>query len=153
MKRSEILISVALVAIAGLACKKFGADRRAPGGADAAPEGNAPELPAPLCPAPSSIWGGGAYATCLKDDANRCTMLGIAHQSGVNGVPKSEACATALFKRACDGNDRQGCQMLGNAYAYGLGVKRDDGEAARSFEKACALGEPLSCEAAKGLKR
>src|SRR5262245_3945015 len=50
--------------------------------------------------------------------------VGRAHANGL-GVPKDDAQAVTLYRRACTGGDGAGCTGLGHLYQDGKGVARD----------------------------
>lgn len=47
--------------------------------------------------------------------------------------------AAALFSKACDLDDAEGCLNLGRVYQAGSGVVRDTGRAAASYRRALAI--------------
>lgn len=44
------------------------------------------------------------------------------------------------------GGDAAGCNFLGMAYQDGKGVRLDDAEALKYYEKACDLKEKMGCD-------
>lgn len=75
---------------------------------------------------------------CDKGHAGSCANLGRLHLRGA-GVEKSEAKASEVFQKACDGGDVEGCGALGTlvagsdaAKAVGLWTKACDGAVAGS---------------------
>ena len=46
------------------------------------------------------------------------------------GVKQDDTRAAALFRKACEGGDANGCSNLGVVYAEGTGVPPDDIQAA-----------------------
>ena len=51
----------------------------------------------------------------------------------------------AMFKRACNGGEAEGCWSLGSLFDLGLGVRQNDGEALQAFQLACDGGAKLGC--------
>jgi TPR repeat protein len=111
---------------------------------------------------------------CADGDAVACTRQATLVYAG-SGVVRDRDRAHALWKRGCDGGDREGCFMLGRAHlvrgarynasaavaafalACGedaaclasagviLAIKRERGEAAAQLARACALGSERAC--------
>ena len=62
------------------------------------------------------------------------------------GVKQDFFQAVDFFRKACDGGDAGGCNLLGFAYQLGQGVKQSDTDALTYFGKACDLKEEAGCE-------
>jgi TPR repeat protein len=74
---------------------------------------------------------------CLSaSDARACESLGWMRERG-SAVPRDEAAALVLFKRACDAGAVGACEQLGRALLQGAGGPQDDKAAARLFRRAC----------------
>jgi len=82
---------------------------------------------------------------CESGDAEACYELGAQYEAGGEGVPMDSRQAAAQFEKACDGNSGAGCEKLGEAYTYGLGVKKDESRGAALTKKGCALGNDWAC--------
>jgi TPR repeat protein len=75
-------------------------------------------------------------------DARTCAGLGLLRQCA---TPPDLTGAAALFARACEQGEPQGCHLLGLAARRGAGVPRDPARAARLQEGACAGGVAAAC--------
>ena len=49
------------------------------------------------------------------------------------------------FKKACDGGEMLGCYSLGDMYANGNGVEKNEQKAVKLYEKVCYGGEMRGC--------
>jgi TPR repeat protein len=68
-----------------------------------------------------------------------------------SGVEKDVYRAAALFSKACDASDPDGCSDLGHSYLVGDGVEKDSAKAKLLFRKGCSLGDKSGCEQVKQL--
>ncbi len=62
-------------------------------------------------------------------------------------APGDSAKVYVYSRKACDGDDMDGCAMAGLLLATGDGVKEDDVAAVPLMEKACTMGDGASCAA------
>ncbi len=53
--------------------------------------------------------------------------------------------AIKLYKKACDSVDTEGCNLLGNMYESGQGVKKSYIKAAEFYKKSCYEGDATGC--------
>ena len=53
--------------------------------------------------------------------------------------------ANALYQKACDFNEGQGCFNLGYNYKYGIGLSKDINKAKSLYYKACRIGVKQAC--------
>lgn len=67
-------------------------------------------------------------------------QLGMAYQSGQYGLEKNASTAFAWLKRAADLGDAYAEELVANAYAKGLGVEQDKGQAEKWWRKAIQDG-------------
>jgi len=86
---------------------------------------------------------------CDVGDLSSCRNLGWNLMEGAGG-DKDPVAGVELLRRACDGSQQQApypdaCARLGNAYADGDGVGRDDSKAVALFVRACELGLADAC--------
>lgn len=88
--------------------------------------------------------------SCNKDDAARCTRLGLAYYLG-RGVRQDYKKASELYSKACGLGFSSGCYNLGILYTNGQGVKQDKSMAKEYFGKACDLGDQTGCDEYKKL--
>ena len=69
-----------------------------------------------------------------------------------HGVPKDDAKAASLYKRACDLPWAPGCYNLAIMYESGRGVARDRAKAADLYGMACSAGAKRACDKAKEMR-
>jgi TPR repeat protein len=88
---------------------------------------------------------------CEGGDGWSCFTVGLMNERG-EGTPQDYAGAAEHYRKACDIRYAIGCQYLGDSYAHGEGVARDDArgralylESAGLFEKDCAGGDGYGC--------
>lgn len=89
-------------------------------------------------------------AQCDKGDGRSC-FNGAANQLDSKLTPgmKYDERKTAAFgflEKSCTNGYAPGCGQLAYAYDYGYGVKSDDAKAETLFNKACSMGDALSCK-------
>ena len=60
---------------------------------------------------------------------------------------------TTLFRKACDGDEPQACNLYAGMLLDGRGVRADREAAIRTYEKACRLHDPDACRVLKALLR
>ncbi len=113
----------------------------APAVADAAPPAAAPapsaiERPAPTAPA--------TVGTCEEGDAAACYRL-ARQQAGDVHTRKSVARRTLVKGCNDEVSHPQACFLLGVYQESGVGGDKDRTDAARSFSRACRLGDAQSC--------
>jgi len=80
---------------------------------------------------------------CDGGENQACFEAGVIYRdtSALRNLPM----AVQLFQRACDGDIRQACNYLGQEYARGLGVAKDEVKAASLFKRACDADGPIGC--------
>ena len=73
-----------------------------------------------------------------------CYSLGLSYQDDFK--------ANEFYKKACDGGYAEGCNSLGIAYLFGMGVRQDDlkanefyGKANVLLKKTCDNGVAMDC--------
>jgi TPR repeat protein len=69
------------------------------------------------------------------------------YQQGLAAERVQPARAAEDFAAACEGGLAQGCHRLGQLYARGRGVARDDARAKQLAQRACELGSTAACDA------
>ncbi len=84
-----------------------------------------------------------------KDDMAACVQAGKDAYEGDADYDK----AKKYLKKACDGGEARGCELLGGLYLLGKGVKKDEDKALELFEKACEGDDAHGCEAAGKMHR
>lgn len=87
------------------------------------------------------------FKACEGNIAAACFYLGVFHTNGV-GVQRNYHSARGFFKRACDLNDADSCDALGNFYANtdkNIMPKQDYTQAANYYLKACEGGLGSAC--------
>jgi len=78
-----------------------------------------------------------------------CVNLGFVYSQG-KGVKQDVDKAVALYEKACDADEAKGCLNLGFVYQNGKGkITPDRMMSTKYFDRACKLGDPQGCEAAK----
>jgi TPR repeat protein len=80
---------------------------------------------------------------CDAGDGKSCTMLADCH--GLKREQLDEQ--VRLYQRACDLRDGAGCYPLARLYEQGRGVPADAARARTLYERGCALGDFMSCDA------
>jgi TPR repeat protein len=95
-----------------------------------------PALPSPALPSSPED-------ACNAGDARSCFDLGFRFSEG-RGVGKDEARAAALFTKACEGGEAQGCCNLGDLL-WSRSAGKDEAAAAAAFARGCALGLQIAC--------
>lgn len=86
---------------------------------------------------------------CEKDQLDSCVTLAL----WLRDVMEAPASAYEPLKKACDGGNMKGCNVLGNLYLdpySGLGM--DQKQAKALYEKACSGGYANACTNLRGLK-
>ena len=86
---------------------------------------------------------------CQKDQLDSCVTLAL----WLRDVMEAPASAYEPLKKACDGGNMKGCNVLGNLYLdpySGLGM--DQKQAKALYEKACTGGYTNACTNLRGLK-
>ncbi len=86
---------------------------------------------------------------CQKDQLDSCVTLAL----WLRDVMEAPASAYEPLKKACDGGNMKGCNVLGNLYLdpySGLGM--DQKQAKALYEKACTGGYANACTNLRGLK-
>lgn len=69
----------------------------------------------------------------------------VVKNAKVTGPLQDVPHAIALYRRACDGDGRDGCDRLGDASRNGTGLPADPMRAAQFYERACGSGYQLGC--------
>lgn len=89
---------------------------------------------------------GACTKECDASHANACTRLGLRYAGG-DGVPTDEARALALYQKACDAGDGEGCQVAGATLLYtgDPAAKGYFNRAAYLYRRACDAGDGASC--------
>lgn len=54
--------------------------------------------------------------------------------------------AAALYQKACDANEGDGCRLLGDKYWYGISFKEDKPKGMALLKRGCNLGSKWACE-------
>lgn len=86
---------------------------------------------------------------CERDQLDSCVTLAL----WLRDVMEAPASAYEPLKKACDGGNMKGCNVLGNLYLdpySGLGM--DQKQAKALYEKACTGGYTNACTNLRGLK-
>jgi uncharacterized protein len=73
------------------------------------------------------------------------------YQDG-QGVPADQARANALYQKACDADQRDGCYNIAFVYGNGVGVPVDQARATELLIKSCQLGLQKACDTLGRLK-
>ena len=68
------------------------------------------------------------------------------------GVTQDDFKAAVLFRKACDGQNADGCFNLGLMYQNGTGVRQSDVDALTFYGRACDLKDAGGCETYARLK-
>ncbi|KAG2226660.1 hypothetical protein INT45_001007 [Circinella minor] len=77
-------------------------------------------------------------------------MMGVNYRHGSNDLTRDDELALKHFQLSAQSGYPQGQRVLGNMYADGIGVTKNESEAHQLFKKAAAQGDPLaSCLLAK----
>jgi TPR repeat protein len=79
----------------------------------------APRSSVASCPAGDL---GGCRAQCDEGDADSCSTLGAIYRGGAVGVPRDEARAVELYRKACALGSQSGCADLRRMYTEGRGL-------------------------------
>ena len=79
-------------------------------------------------------------AQCDKGHAGSCGSLGV-----ILANKRDYAGGAAALKKACDGDDADGCTNLGMLHEKGLGMTADVAGAVKLFEKGCSGGDAVGC--------
>jgi len=64
---------------------------------------------------------GGCRAQCEEGDADSCSALGSIYRRGAVGVPRDEARAVELYRKACGLGSTEGCANVRSMYREGKG--------------------------------
>ncbi len=78
------------------------------------------------------------------NDAVAMFNLGVCLHSGLGQLPKNEQRAFALFSQAADKKYPRACYNVGVCYFFGIGVNRNEGQAATAYLKGAQLGDSKS---------
>lgn len=70
--------------------------------------------------------------------------MGVIYQNGLGGIPKDNNKAFDCFKKAAEEENVESFFCIGQCYLNGLGVDKNEKEAACWFKKAAEFGEPDS---------
>ena len=81
---------------------------------------------------------------CVKGSAAACDELGTRLRDGL-GIRRDEARAAELFRRSCEGKDRNGCADDARALALGDGVDANPRAALPRLEQMCKADNPRAC--------
>ncbi len=84
-------------------------------------------------------------AACEAGDLTGCTALGTAFETG-EGRPQNRPVAELLYRQACEGEAAEGCYRLGKLLRF-ADDRRDWGQTAPLFVRACELGSASGCDA------
>ncbi|KAI9493994.1 hypothetical protein BDB00DRAFT_871753 [Zychaea mexicana] len=71
-------------------------------------------------------------------------MMGVNYRHGSDDLKRSDELALKHFHLSAESGFAQAQRVLGNLYADGIGVEKDDSEAHRLFQKAAAQGDLLA---------
>lgn len=83
---------------------------------------------------------------CLVVLGSVSTSFADAYQDGENAAKnKSYSDAVALFEKACNNGNAQGCFQLGTLYEKGEGVVQNKYKAVALYAQACNGGESHGC--------
>jgi TPR repeat protein len=80
---------------------------------------------------------------CNKGEQAACVSEGFLLQYGTN--LEDYLRAIGLFKAACESGNALGCRYMAEMYCSGKGVEANCKTAREWYEKACKLGDPVSC--------
>lgn len=89
---------------------------------------------------------------CDLNDGDGCKAVGNVYDNSFGTTPKElidYKKAVEFFKKGCDLNDGGACNNLGFAYAVGRGVKTNETQAKKFFQKSCKLGQKDGCTSLK----
>lgn len=90
----------------------------------------------------------GLFERCGLD--NLYAAKGLARVALSQGIAGHELSKVAMFLEAsCGTGDGESCWYVAYMHQGGMGVSRDERRARSLLERACALGEPKACAAAK----
>ncbi|MDP2315523.1 MAG: hypothetical protein Q8P41_21675 [Pseudomonadota bacterium] len=90
--------------------------------------------------------------SCDRGAAPSCRKLGDVLMERTN-PKRSTDDGYALFEKACNGNDGEGCMKQGTILTIGLeAIQQDGARALVLMDKACKLGNARGCEMAEGLR-
>lgn len=84
-------------------------------------------------------------AACAHGAAGGCYNRAVAELKGLGGATKDPARTFGFAKRACEGKNLAGCNMLGQLYVTGIGTAKDERMGAKIFEAACDAGRADAC--------
>lgn len=82
---------------------------------------------------------------CALGAAGGCANRAVAEVKGLGGAKKDHARAFGFAKRACEGKNLAGCNMLGQLYVTGTGTAKDERMGAKIFAAACDAGRADAC--------
>ena len=80
---------------------------------------------------------------CDGGSAAACAQLGLLVRDRAGAEDPERA--FELFTRACDDGDAAACQNLAYQYALGLGVPKNDLQAAVLYRRSCEQGDAIGC--------
>lgn len=82
---------------------------------------------------------------CRSGASNLCVYLGNLYKryTRVSRINKEKSFENML--NSCDFNNPYGCKLLGDMYAMGYGVDKNQGSTLRYYSKACQLGFVSAC--------
>jgi TPR repeat protein len=84
----------------------------------------------------------GSFGVAARLSAVVCMVLGLAAGSAL-GDPAAPS--PSKLEEACTAGDVRSCNKLGDLYADGRGVAKDERRAATLYEKACTVGLAEGC--------
>ncbi len=83
---------------------------------------------------------------CRLGNSSACVLAGAALASGDGtGKPADQAAAYAIYTKACEAKQAEGCLRVGAAHHRGEGAEKSDAAALSAFLKACELGNAAGC--------
>jgi hypothetical protein len=78
-------------------------------------------------------------------DGLSCAKIGRDFEFGQNGVPRDATKALAYYLKACDFNEKTGCNNYGYMILNGMGATPDQRRGLAYLQKACDLGSGAGC--------
>ncbi|MBX3183563.1 MAG: sel1 repeat family protein [Polyangiaceae bacterium] len=83
---------------------------------------------------------------CRLGNSGACVLAGAALASGDGtGRAADQAAAYAIYTKACEAKQAEGCLRVGAAHHRGEGAEKSPAAALRAFLKACELGNAAGC--------
>lgn len=86
-----------------------------------------------------------AKIACNEGDLDGCWLMGRILVRTDTGLKQDIPQAVALYKRACDGGNMNGCGSLASLYAEGKGVEKDLVRAVELAQLSCNGGSAVGC--------